>query len=106
MLAALRALALCSLIVSARASRDAWLRVAVVIAASASLGACDPILNIQGSFFPAWIVCMTAGVVLTAVGRQLFAVSGLEPHLGPLTLIYPSLWVLTTLLTWLAFYRT
>lgn len=49
---------------------------------------------------------MTVGVVLTVVGRQLFAVTGLEPHLGPLTLIYPSLWVLTTLLMWLTFYRT
>ena len=106
MLAALRAPGLCSLIVSARVSRDPWLRVAVVFAACASLAGCDPVLNIQGSFFPAWIVCMTVGVALTAVGRQLLAAKGLEPYLGPLTLIYPSLWVLLTLLTWLTFYRT
>jgi len=94
------------LIVSASVSRGAWLRFTVGAATCGFAAGCDPILNIQGSFFPAWIVCMTVGVVLTAVGRQILAVSGLEPHLGPLTLIYPSLWVFTTLLTWLTFYRT
>ena len=94
------------LIVSVSASRGTWLRFTVVAVTCALATGCDPILNIQGSFFPAWIVCMTVGVVLTVVGRQLFAVTGLEPHLGPLTLIYPSLWVLTTLLMWLTFYRT
>ena len=49
---------------------------------------------------------MLAGVVLTAVLRQLLASLRLEPYLGPLLLVYPSLWVLVTLLTWLAFYRT
>jgi hypothetical protein len=49
---------------------------------------------------------MSVGLVLTAACRQLFAVTGLEPHLGPLLLIYPSLWLLVTLLIWLAFFRT
>jgi len=49
---------------------------------------------------------MAAGLVLTALLRQLFAALRLEPHLGPLLLIYPSLWLLVTMLTWLAFYRT
>jgi hypothetical protein len=88
------------------ARRGGWLRFSVVAVACMSAAGCDPILNIQGSFFPAWIVCMTAGVVLTIACRQLLAQAGLEPHLGPLVLIYPSLWLLATLLTWLAFYRT
>jgi hypothetical protein len=67
---------------------------------------CDPIISIQGSFFPAWIVCVTAGIVLAVACRQFLAQAGLEPYLGPLVLIYPSLWLLLTLLTWLAFYRT
>jgi hypothetical protein len=25
---------------------------------------CDPVLDVFGSFFPAWVVCMTVGVVL------------------------------------------
>jgi hypothetical protein len=67
---------------------------------------CDPIVNVQGSFFPAWIVCMAVGLVLTVALRQLFAVIRIEPHLGPLLLIYPSLWTLLTLAMWLALYRT
>src|SRR5262245_33867015 len=67
---------------------------------------CDPILNVQGSFFPAWIICMGVGGILTAVLRQLFVILRLEPNLGPLLLVYPSVWLLTTMLTWLVFYRT
>ena len=99
---------LCSLIVTARmfAKRSGWRRLTVVALAPLATAGCDPILNIQGSFFPAWIVCMTVGIVLTAVCRQLFAMTRVEPYLGPLVLIYPSLWLLTTVLTWLTFYRT
>jgi hypothetical protein len=67
---------------------------------------CDPILNIQGSFFPAWMVCLVIGACLTVLLRYLFAFSRLEPHLGPLLLIYPSLGLLLTLVTWLVLYRT
>jgi len=99
---------LCSLIVIATliARRGRWLRCSLVAAACIPAAGCDPIINIQGSFFPAWIICMAVGVVLTVACRQLFAVAGLEPHLGPLVLIYPSLWLFATLLIWLVFYRT
>jgi hypothetical protein len=79
---------------------------ATAACACAITAGCDPIVSIQGSFFPSWIVCMAIGGVLTMLLRQLLAVLRLEPHLGPLLLVYPSLWVLTTMLTWLAFYRT
>jgi len=88
------------------AGRDARRCSAAPAALALLVAACDPIVNIQGSFFPAWIVCMAVGLVLTALLRQLFAVTRLEAHLGPLLLVYPSLWVLVTLLTWLTFYRT
>ena len=88
-------------------ARWGWcLRFTVVALVPLPVAGCDPIINIQGSFFPAWIACMSVGLVLTAACRQLFAVSGLEPHLGPLLVIYPSLWLLVTLLIWLAFFRT
>lgn len=99
---------LCSLIVTVKmfAKRIGCLRFTMVAMAPAAAAGCDPIVNIQGSFFPAWIVCMIVGIVCTALCRQAFVVSRLEPHVGPLVLIYPSLWLLTTLLTWLVFYRT
>jgi len=99
---------LCSLIVTATliARRSRWLRCSLLAVACVPAAGCDPILNIQGSFFPAWIICMAAGIVLTVACRLLLAVAGLEPHLGPLILIYSCLWLFLTLLTWLIFYRT
>ena len=70
------------------------------------LGAgCDPILNVEGSFFPAWMVSIALGIALTAAARYAFARTGLEPYLGPPLLIYTSLGVLLTLLSWLVLYR-
>jgi len=67
---------------------------------------CDPIVSIEGSYFPAWLVCMAVGIAVTALLRQLFVATRIEPHLGPLLLIYPSLWIAATLVLWLALYRT
>jgi hypothetical protein len=70
------------------------------------LAGCDPIIEVQGTFFPAWLLCMIVGVVLTAALRPLFVRLGIEPFLGPLPLIYLSLAVLLTLGTWLLFFQT
>jgi hypothetical protein len=69
-------------------------------------GGCDPVIDVQGSFFPAWIACLAAGIALTAVAHRLLALARLAPHLGPPLLIYPSLAVLLTLVTWLVFFRS
>src|SRR5215470_4105499 len=42
-------------------------------------GGCDPLLNVAGSFFPAWMVAMVVGVALTVAVRYVFAAAGLEP---------------------------
>jgi hypothetical protein len=67
---------------------------------------CDPILNIEGSFFPAWLASMVIGIALTVAARYLFVLARLEPHLGPPLLIYTSLGLLLTLVTWLVLYRS
>jgi hypothetical protein len=66
----------------------------------------DPILNVGGSFFPSWMVCMVVGVALTAIARQLLVLARLEAYLGPPLLVYPSLAILLTVVLWVAFYRT
>lgn len=79
---------------------------AVAAGGLAILGAgCDPILNVEGSFFPGWMVCIALGIALTAIARYGFAHTGLEPHLGPPLLIYSSLGLLLTLVAWLVLYR-
>jgi len=81
---------------------------AMIAAAALALAAsgCDPVINVFGSFFPAWVVCMVAGTALTLALRPFFVALGLERHLGPLLLVYPSLGLLLTMLTWLVFFRT
>jgi len=79
-------------------------RIAAVVIALLATG-CDPVLNIFGSFFPAWVVCMVIGITLAIAARSLLAIAGLEPHLGPLLLVYPCLGLLLTMATWLVFFH-
>ena len=67
---------------------------------------CAPVISVEGSFFPAWLLCLLLGVALTAMLRPVLARAGLEPHLGPLLLIYPSLSLLFTFTLWLLLYRS
>ena len=57
----------------------------------ATLAACDPVVNIAGANFPAWLLCTLAGAILAAGLRLVFVATGIEPHLGSLLLIYPCL---------------
>ncbi len=79
-------------------------RIAAVMIALLATG-CDPVLNVFGSFFPAWVVCMVIGITLAIAARSLLALAGLEPHLGPLLLVYPCLGLLLTMATWLVFFH-
>src|SRR5215470_17764221 len=75
------------------------LAIAVVVALPGC--AVAPSVNILGSFFPAWLICIVIGVVLTILSRQVFLAMQLEPHLGPALLIYPCLAALWVFATWL-----
>ena len=74
-------------------------------AAALALSGCDPVFDIEGAFFPSWMISLLAGVLLTVVLRLLFLRSGLEPHLGPLPLIYTCLALLLTMSTWVLFFH-
>jgi hypothetical protein len=75
------------------------------IAAALALGGCDPVVNIAGANFPAWLLCAIAGAALTAAIRPLLLASGIEPHLGPRPLIYSCLAVLLGCTVWLIFFN-
>lgn len=78
--------------------------VAAVALLAGSLEGCSPIFDVEGAFFPAWMLCLLVGIVLAAILRAGFARVGIEPHLGPLVLIYPALALLLTFTTWLVFF--
>jgi hypothetical protein len=64
-----------------------------------------PSISIIGSFFPAWMVCLIAGVVLAFAIRYLLLRCGLESEVGPLALFYPCVVAASTCLLWLIFFR-
>ncbi len=62
-----------------------------------------PTIDVLGSFFPAWLVCLALGLMLTAVARWLLLRLRIELVLPVLT--YPSLTALCTLTLWFALFR-
>jgi len=61
----------------------------------------SPSVNILGSFFPAWLISIVIGVVLTVVVRQVLIAVDVANDLKPAALVYPCLVGLLTLATWL-----
>ena len=64
-----------------------------------------PSINLFGSFFPAWMLCVAFGVIGVLLLRRVFVRTQIETHLGNRPLVYFSLWVLLTLGIWLLFFR-
>jgi hypothetical protein len=62
-----------------------------------------PSFDVLGSFFPAWLVCLTLSVPLTAATRWLL--SRLHIVIALPVLSYPSLSVLFTFVLWFALFR-
>jgi hypothetical protein len=64
-----------------------------------------PSIDILGSFFPAWMICLTAGVILAFVVRSLLLRFRMETEVGPLALFYPCVVILFASLLWLIFFH-
>jgi hypothetical protein len=62
-----------------------------------------PSFDVLGSFFPVWLVCLVAAVVLTVLARWLLLRIGIT--LAPPILIYPSLGALFAFALWLIFFH-
>ena len=79
----------------------------ISFAASLLLTGCGraPAINIIGSFFPAWMVCLTAAVILAFAARIVLLRFRLETEVGPLALFYPCVVILMTCLLWLIFFH-
>jgi hypothetical protein len=65
----------------------------------------SPTVDILGSYFPAWIICIVLGLALTLITRQVLIGFKLNTYLRPAPLVYISLLVFYTLLLWLAFFQ-
>ena len=65
----------------------------------------SPTVDILGSYFPAWMVCIITGLTLTLVAHWIVQVLKLKPYLGPAPLIYSGLMIIFTFATWIVFYQ-
>jgi len=64
-----------------------------------------PQINIIGSFFPSWMLCVLIGIVAALLVRLLLIRAGIDPYVGPRALVYSSLAILVTLVLWVGFFR-
>ena len=65
----------------------------------------SPTVDILGSYFPAWIICLVLGLALTLITRQILIGFKVNTHLYPAPLVYVSMLVSFTLILWLSFFR-
>ena len=87
--------------------KTSYVRAPFVCAFSATLTSCAraPSVEIAGSFFPVWMVCLTAAVILTFFARKQLVRRKLESQVGPVALFYPSMVVSFSCLLWLLLFR-
>jgi hypothetical protein len=79
----------------------------LLLIAAISLVSCQraPSIDVLGSFFPAWLLCLTLGIVLTTGTRFLLSKLHLEEALSPPIVMYPCLAALFTFGLWLIFFH-
>ena len=61
-----------------------------------------PSIEILGSYFPAWLICLTLAILLTFLARWLLL--RLRIPVVPPLLVYPCMTAMFTFALWLVFY--
>ena len=62
-------------------------------------------VDILGSYFPAWMICILSGLTLTFVAHWIIQLLNLKAFFGPAPLIYSCLMLIFTFATWILFYQ-
>jgi YtcA family len=65
----------------------------------------SPTVDILGSYFPAWMICILSGLTLTFIAHWLIQLGNLKPYVGPAPLIYSCSMIIFTFATWILFYQ-
>ena len=81
------------------------IRTATIGLAATSLSGCDPVVNIAGANFPAWLLCAIIGGLGIAAVRPVILLSGLEPYLWWRPGFYSSLGIMIACLVWIIFFN-
>jgi len=63
-----------------------------------------PSINVFGTFFPSWMLCAIAGVVVAAVAHKIFGALRIGQELKPPLVVYSSVGLTVAFLVWLSRY--
>jgi hypothetical protein len=87
------------------------IRVGLLFLLAAGVGGCgrsgfhSPTIDVVGSYFPAWMICIIIGLTLTLIARLVLVALKLEAHVRPGAIVYPCLITVFTLAVWLVFFQ-
>lgn len=83
------------------------MNIAAATAAMLWMAGCEhaPEFNIIGSYFPAWLLCITAGIALTWVIYWALQRANLERDVQPSIVVYPCMAALISFMLWLLLFR-
>lgn len=60
-----------------------------------------PTFNILGSFFPSWLICLFAGILLAGIANRIFVRLALDKEILWPVVVYPSLALFFACALWL-----
>lgn len=78
---------------------------ALILVTAFSAASCDPIVNVAGANFPAWLLCAIAGGIGLPALRALLLQLGLEPYLWWAPGVYTAAAILLACVVWIAFFN-
>ena len=65
----------------------------------------SPTVDVVGSYFPAWMLCIIVGLVSTLIVRLLLIGFGIYSHLRLKPLVFSCMAISFTFVVWLAFFK-
>ena len=77
---------------------------AVLVAAQLAGCRLAPTFNILGSFFPSWLICLFAGIIVAMIANRLFARFALDKEILWPVVVYPCIALLFACTIWLIFF--
>jgi hypothetical protein len=77
---------------------------AVLVAAQLAGCRLAPTFNILGSFFPSWLICLFAGIIVAVIANRLFARFALDKEILWPLVVYPCIALLFACTIWLIFF--
>ncbi len=78
----------------------------IILLSSFSIAGCRraPTFSILGSFFPSWLICLVAGVVIAAVANRVLVRFSIDKEILWPVIVYPCLTLLSACTIWLIFF--